>query len=143
MILNCIKCGHLYLAHEEPGGCMAAGDCNCTLDKVAVLLGCIAALEAENAKLRATLEEAREIINKIMPYTMLSYPSLITLYQQAKWCELNLLPGNFVECGVWKGGAVGLMAQVNLLFNKNYRHIHCFDIFLRFANLTQQLMAAC
>ena len=63
MILNCIKCGHLYLAHEEPGGCMAAGDCNCTLDKVAVLLGCIAALEAENAKLRATLEEAREIIH--------------------------------------------------------------------------------
>ena len=50
IILKCNECGHLYSAHEEPGSCMVAG-CNCGLDRVAVLLDCIAALEAEKAKL--------------------------------------------------------------------------------------------
>lgn len=74
-------------------------------------------------------EEAGKIIERIRPYTMLSYESLITLYQQVRWSELNFIPGDFVECGIWKGGAVGLMAQTNLFFGKNERHIHCFDIF--------------
>ena len=54
IILKCYECGHLYPAHEEPGSCMADG-CDCKLDRVAVLLDCIAALEAERAKLRAAL----------------------------------------------------------------------------------------
>jgi len=57
IILKCNECGHLYPAHEEPGSCMVAG-CDCKLGPIAVLLDCIAALEAENAELRAALAAA-------------------------------------------------------------------------------------
>lgn len=34
-----------------------------------------------------------------------------------------------MECGVWKGGSVGLMVLANLKYSKKKRHIHMFDIF--------------
>jgi O-methyltransferase len=54
---------------------------------------------------------------------------LITLFQQAVFCEKNEIPGAFVECGVWKGGAVGLMALANLTYGKKRRDLHLFDSF--------------
>jgi hypothetical protein len=74
-------------------------------------------------------EEANENILKVRAYTMLSYVRLVTLYQQAVHCEKHGIPGSFVECGVWKGGAVGLMALANLNHGKYRRNIHLFDAF--------------
>ena len=74
-------------------------------------------------------EEARAFFPRVLPYTMLSPQRLITLYQQAAHCEQNGLPGVFVECGVWKGGSVALMALANLNHGKARRHIHLFDAF--------------
>jgi hypothetical protein len=60
---------------------------------------------------------------------MLSDERLVTLYQQVVFCELHNIAGSFVECGVWKGGAVALMARANLIHGSNRRHIHLFDSF--------------
>ncbi|HXI69240.1 MAG TPA: TylF/MycF/NovP-related O-methyltransferase [Verrucomicrobiae bacterium] len=57
---------------------------------------------------------AEELIRRVRAYTMLSRERLVTLYQQVVHCERNAIPGDFVECGVWKGGAVALMALANL-----------------------------
>jgi hypothetical protein len=73
--------------------------------------------------------EALEKIKMIRPYTMLTLPRLITLYQQAVFCERFGLRGSFVECGTWKGGAVGLMALANLKYASKPRHLHLFDSF--------------
>ena len=73
--------------------------------------------------------EADEAIKKVGPYTMLSRERLITLYQNAVFCEQNGIVGSFVECGVWKGGAVALMALANLKHGKTRRPIHLFDSF--------------
>jgi len=51
------------------------------------------------------------------------------LYQQVRYCEKNNIGGSFVECGVWKGGAVGLMALANLREGKTRRDLHLFDAF--------------
>lgn len=74
-------------------------------------------------------EEATECIRVVQRNTMLSKRRLVTLYQQVAYCEERGIPGSFVECGVWKGGAVGLMAQANLRKAKQKRHLHLFDAF--------------
>lgn len=72
---------------------------------------------------------ARKLIKQIRPYTMLSETRLVSLYTQVKHCELNNIKGGYMECGVWKGGAVGLMALTNQLYSANRRHLYLFDAF--------------
>jgi len=74
-------------------------------------------------------EEASKSIASIRPYTMLPHGRLVTLYQQVVFCEKHAVPGSFVECGVWKGGAVGLMALANIKHGLERRHMHLFDSF--------------
>jgi len=74
-------------------------------------------------------DKAREAIRIVRQHTMVTYPSLITLYQQAVFCETHGVSGSFVECGTWKGGAVGLMALANLKHGRARRHLHLFDSF--------------
>ncbi len=74
-------------------------------------------------------EEAEKQIKIIRKNTMLPYSNLLTLFEQALFCEKNEIEGDYVECGVWKGGAIGLMALVNLHYGKTRRNIHLFDAF--------------
>ena len=73
--------------------------------------------------------EIFEQIKIIRPYSMMPYINLAILYEQAVFFEKNRIEGDFVECGVWKGGSVGLMALANLKYGNTRRHIHLFDIF--------------
>jgi O-methyltransferase len=61
--------------------------------------------------------------------TMLPLPRLSSLYQMVRYCEENLIPGDYVECGVWKGGAMGLVALANIKHGKARRKLHLFDSF--------------
>jgi hypothetical protein len=74
-------------------------------------------------------DEATECIRIVKNNTMLSKRRLVTLYQQAAYCEEHRVPGSFVECGVWKGGAMGMMALANLRKSETRRHLHLFDAF--------------
>jgi O-methyltransferase len=60
---------------------------------------------------------------------MIPYEQLICLYEQVIYCERNNINGAFVECGVWKAGAAGLMAQANLKHGKSQRDLYLFDAF--------------
>jgi len=73
--------------------------------------------------------EATECIHVIKNNTMLSKRRLVTLYQQVAYCEAAKIEGCFVECGVWKGGAMGLMALANLRKGIERRQLHLFDAF--------------
>jgi len=73
--------------------------------------------------------EALELIGVVRGHTMTTVRRLITLYQQVRYCETMGVVGAFVECGVWKGGAVGLMALANLRHGKSRRELHLFDAF--------------
>ena len=74
-------------------------------------------------------QTAREAIAIVRKNTMVSYEPLVTLFQQVRHCEINSIPGDYVECGVWKGGAIGLMALANKKYGQKRRDIHMFDIF--------------
>lgn len=73
--------------------------------------------------------EAADAINTVRPYTMISQERLLTLFEQVNFCEKAGIPGCYVECGVWKGGSVGLMALANMKYGTEPRHIHLFDSF--------------
>lgn len=72
---------------------------------------------------------ASDIISTVKPYTMLSQERLLSLFTQVEYCEKAGIPGCYVECGVWKGGSVGLMALTNMKYSTQPRHIHLFDSF--------------
>ncbi len=74
-------------------------------------------------------DEANPHIQTVRSHTMLPQQRLVSLYQQAVFCEAAGLEGSFVECGTWKGGAVGLMALANLQHGSKRRHLHLFDSF--------------
>lgn len=69
-------------------------------------------------------------VNAVAKFTMLPRDRLVSLYDQVAHCEMTGTPGAFVECGVWKGGSVGLMALASRHLNKNAdRDLHLFDSF--------------
>jgi O-methyltransferase len=61
--------------------------------------------------------------------TMLPYEQLLSLYEQVAYCEKNNIPGCFIECGVWKAGASGMMALANLQHSNERRQLYLFDAF--------------
>lgn len=73
--------------------------------------------------------EARMNIERVRAKTMVAYVCLVSLWQQIRHCEENKIEGDYVECGVWKGGSVGLMALANLAYGARRRRIHMFDVF--------------
>jgi O-methyltransferase len=73
--------------------------------------------------------EAQAQIARIRAHSMLPYVRLHSLYAQAVYCERAGIAGGFVECGVWKGGAMGLMALANQAHGRARRELHLFDSF--------------
>ncbi|HLB47446.1 MAG TPA: TylF/MycF/NovP-related O-methyltransferase [Anaerolineales bacterium] len=74
-------------------------------------------------------KDAQDAVSAVRAHTMVSLEGLATLYDQAVFCETRHISGDFVECGTWRGGAVGLMAIANLKHGASRRHIHLFDSF--------------
>ncbi|ABK45938.1 macrocin-O-methyltransferase domain protein [Magnetococcus marinus MC-1] len=70
-----------------------------------------------------------QCLPQIRPYTMLSQARLFNLFQQAKQiCDADL-PGDFVECGSWRGGAAALLAWVVRRYSRRPRSVYAFDTF--------------
>jgi O-methyltransferase len=61
---------------------------------------------------------------------MLPNVRLVSLYDQVRHCEQMCMEGSIVECGVWKGGAIGLIAlALKQSAEQKIRHLHLFDSF--------------
>lgn len=73
-----------------------------------------------------TIRHGEELIKG---YTMLSHTRLVSLAEQVAYCNFQNIAGSFVECGVWKGGAVALMAHVSKKSGNANRDLHLFDAF--------------
>jgi O-methyltransferase len=62
------------------------------------------------------------------PATMTSPERLYALYKAVEYVVRHDVPGDFVECGVWRGGSVMMIALALQKFGAT-RNIHCFDTF--------------
>jgi len=74
------------------------------------------------------LRKLRSVV-KVLPNTMLPMPRLFDAYEAIATINREGLEGDVVECGVWNGGCVGLMALANLKQPGPKRQFHLFDSF--------------
>ncbi len=68
-------------------------------------------------------------ILKVLPNTMLPMPRLFDAYDAMVRINQERLAGDIVECGVWNGGCVGLLALANSAVPGPKRKFHLFDSF--------------
>lgn len=73
--------------------------------------------------------EFMTLYEQCRPYTMTSIERLYSLYQSVNYIIDNEVPGDFVECGVWRGGSSMMMALTLLRRNQAGRKIYLYDTF--------------
>jgi O-methyltransferase len=72
---------------------------------------------------------AAAIIRRAAPYTMTSYERLFALVESARYVSRCAIPGDIVECGVWRGGSMMAAALALLERNDTSRTLHLFDTY--------------
>jgi len=71
----------------------------------------------------------REIIERVLPLTMLSPDRLYAFMQATRHVVQAHVPGAIVECGVWKGGAVMASLLTMRQMNRSDRDYMLYDTF--------------
>lgn len=70
-----------------------------------------------------------ETIRAVSPYTMTSPARLAALYDAVHHIVRYDVPGDVVECGVWKGGSMMVVARTLRELGRTERALHLFDTF--------------
>jgi len=71
-------------------------------------------------------------ISKFAPYTMTVNRGIepsYSLFKAVEYIVKNKIPGDFVECGVWRGGSIILIALALKYFGDTERKIFLYDTF--------------
>jgi O-methyltransferase len=85
-------------------------------------------------KLKAELpgdydDAGKAIIHAVRPYTMTSHEKLYALILATRYVHAHKIPGDVVECGVWRGGSMHAAARTLAELNDTSRDLHLFDTF--------------
>lgn len=73
--------------------------------------------------------ELLRVLEKVKAFTLLGFERLWNLYTLAKRVCQEDIPGNFVECGVCRGGSSALLAWVIKNYSRRPRKVYAFDTF--------------
>ncbi|GAB2784034.1 TylF/MycF family methyltransferase [Rhabdobacter roseus] len=71
----------------------------------------------------------KDIIQQALPYTMTSQERLVNLIRAIEYLVKQKIEGDFVECGVWKGGSSMVMALTLANLGEKTRNLHLYDTF--------------
>jgi len=75
------------------------------------------------------LPEDLETIRLVREYTMTSAKRIQVLCEATRYLSRARIPGDVVECGVWRGGSMMAVARTLLQEGDMERHLHLFDTF--------------
>jgi len=84
-----------------------------------------------NEKKRNIIEISKyekTLIKKCLQYSMTNFERMWSLIQSFHHVKQESLIGDFVECGIWKGGNIILLKKLLQKFNVK-KKIYCFDTF--------------
>lgn len=70
-----------------------------------------------------------DLFEQVKPYTMTSVEALFALYTAVNYVLERQIPGDFVECGVWRGGSSLLVALILKLRNISDCKLYLYDTF--------------
>lgn len=73
--------------------------------------------------------EFEELYQLCKPYTMTSTERLYSVYTAVDYILKNNIPGDFVECGVWRGGCSMLIAALLKRRNITGRVLYMYDTY--------------
>ncbi|MES2226273.1 MAG: TylF/MycF/NovP-related O-methyltransferase [Pseudomonadota bacterium] len=71
----------------------------------------------------------REIVARVDPFTMTSLERRASLLGAVDHLVKHRVPGDIVECGVWRGGSMMAVALALLARGDTTRHLYLFDTF--------------
>ncbi len=74
-------------------------------------------------------EATVSIFRTVQPFTMTSPERVHALVEAVRYVVHNKIPGDFVECGVWKGGSAMAMAEMLLQHGETQKDIYLYDTF--------------
>src|SRR5580704_3851513 len=70
-----------------------------------------------------------DVYERCKPFTMTSIERLYSLHKCVEYLSAASIPGDFAECGVWRGGSCMMMASTLLAAGTSARSILLFDTF--------------
>jgi hypothetical protein len=71
----------------------------------------------------------QEIYEKTRPYTMTSINRMYELYKAVQYLVDSRIPGDIVECGIWKGGSSMIAALALQAFGETDRRLWLYDTY--------------
>lgn len=83
-------------------------------------------------------DKFQRIYTKCKDYTMTSKERMFALYKAVEYIINSKIPGDFVECGVWKGGSTMLIALTLLEMKETNRKIYLYDTFTGMSEPTEE-----
>jgi hypothetical protein len=87
-------------------------------------------INIERVRIPAEISKSdRETIIKIKPFTMTTNERIYMLMKSVEYIIKRNIPGDFVECGVWRGGSVMAIAQTLKNLGVTDRKIWLYDTF--------------
>ena len=83
-----------------------------------------------NAQFPSDVEaDERRELEAVLPYTMTSAGQLASLRDAVRYVEAAKIPGDIVECGVWRGGSMMAAARMLKDLGTPTRHLYLFDTY--------------
>jgi O-methyltransferase len=62
-------------------------------------------------------------------FTKTMIERMYSLYKAVEYIIASDIPGDFVECGIWKGGSSMLMLLTSMLFGRTDKNIYMYDTY--------------
>ena len=82
-----------------------------------------------NQKIVELSEKDKNLINLISNYSMTPKIRIFNLLQALRYLKNKKIPGDYVECGVWKGGNILLLKKFLETEDLYQRNIYAYDTF--------------
>ena len=74
-------------------------------------------------------QDVIDIISKAKPFTATTYERMIALIEAVRYIIKYSIPGDIVECGVWRGGSIIAIIETLKQMHVNNKDIYCYDTF--------------
>lgn len=71
----------------------------------------------------------RDTVETVRDWTMTSAGKINSLIEATRYVARHKIPGDIVECGVWRGGSMQTMALTLISMGDTERELHLFDTF--------------